>query len=279
MPTLYLVGTPIGNLEDISLRALRLLAEVSLIAAEDTRVTGRLLRHHDISTPMVSFHEYSSPERIDTLIEKMQAADVALVSDAGMPGLSDPGYRLVRAAVKAGFQIVPIPGPSAVIAALVTSGLPTDRYLFLGFLPRQQKARRAALQTVAQLPYTLVFYEAPHRLLNLLTDIASTLGDRDLCVARELTKLYEEAWRGTANQAVDHYRQGQIRGEITLVVSGASGDQINWTEAEVRDELRRQLADGVTHKTAVTSLVDLSGWKKREVYRLALQLKENENQG
>ena len=278
MPTLYLVGTPIGNLEDISLRALRLLDEVSLIAAEDTRVTGRLLRHYDISTPMVSFHEYSSPERIDSLIEKIQAVDVALVSDAGMPGLCDPGFRLVRAAVKAGLQIVPIPGPSAVIAALVSSGLPTDRYLFLGFLPRQQKGRRGALQEVAHLPYTLVFYEAPHRLLNLLTDITQTLGDRDLCVARELTKLYEETFRGPASLAIAHYRQSQIRGEITVVVSGASGDQMKWTEAEVRDELRRQLAGGVTHKAAVTSLVDLSGWQKREVYRLALLLKEDQNQ-
>lgn len=279
MPTLYLVGTPIGNLEDISLRALRLLSEVSLIAAEDTRVTGRLLNHYDISTPMVSFHEYSSPERIDSLIKKIQSGDVALVSDAGMPGLSDPGYRLVRAAVKAGLQVTPVPGPSAVIAALVSSGLPTDRYLFLGFLPRQKKRRRAALQEVAHLPYTLVCYEAPHRLINLLADIAAVLGDREICVGRELTKLYEEIFRGTANQAIAHYRRDQVRGEITLVISGASDDETKWDEAGVLDELRKQLSSGATNKAAVTSVVGLSGWKKRDVYRLALSLAEDESQG
>lgn len=275
MPVLYLIGTPIGNLEDISLRALRLLKEVNLIAAEDTRVTGRLLRHFDISTPLVSFHEFSGHKHVDKLIAKLAAGDVALVSDAGMPGLSDPGYRLVKAAIDAGYRIIPVPGPSAVIAALVSSGLPADRYLFLGFLPRQQKARRAALQTVANLPFTLVFYEAPHRLLNLLQDIISTLGDRDLCVARELTKMFEETWRGSASEAIGHFRQGQIRGEITLVVSGASADQTIWGEAEVLAELKNQLASGATKKTAVAKVVELSGWHKRDVYRLTLQLDEN----
>lgn len=279
MPTLFLVGTPIGNLEDISLRALRVLREVSLIAAEDTRMTGRLLRHYEIATPMVSYHEFSRQGRIDELIERAKTEAIALVSDAGMPGLSDPGYRLVNAAIEAGCEVSPVPGPSAAVAALISSGLPSDKYLFLGFLPRQQAARRAALQTVVQLPYTLVLYEAPHRLLNLLADIVSTLGDRELCVARELTKMYEETWRGTASQAIHHFRQGQIRGEITVVITGASRDVMKWTEAEVLAELKGQLADGVSRKKAVASLVEQSGWNRRQVYRLALQLKKDKSQG
>jgi 16S rRNA (cytidine1402-2'-O)-methyltransferase len=279
MPTLFLVGTPIGNLEDISLRALRLLREVSLVAAEDTRVTGRLLRHYEIATPMVSYHEFSQQGRIRELIERAKTGDLALVSDAGMPGLSDPVYRLVKAAIEEGYQVSPIPGPSAAVAALISSGLPTDTYLFLGFLPRQQAARRAALQTVAQLPYTLVLYEAPHRLLNLLADIVSTLGDRDLCVARELTKLYEETWRGAASQAIHYFRSGQIRGEITVVVAGAEKDSVKWSETEVLAELERQLGEGMSNKQAVASLVKQSGWNRRDVYRLALQLDLDVDQG
>ncbi|UCG23963.1 MAG: 16S rRNA (cytidine(1402)-2'-O)-methyltransferase [Chloroflexota bacterium] len=278
MPTLFLVGTPIGNLEDISLRALRVLREATLVAAEDTRVTGRLLRHYKIATPMVSYHEFSRQGRIDELIERAKAGDVALVSDAGMPGLSDPGYRLVKAAIEAGYQVSPIPGPSAAVAALVSSGLPTEKYLFLGFLPRQQSARRAALQSVAQLPYTLVIYEAPHRLLNLLADIVSTLGDRELCIARELTKLYEETWRGAASQAIRHFRQGQIRGEITVVITGAGRDEVKWAETEVLAELEKQLAEGASNKQAVSSLVEQSGWNRRDVYRLALQIRKDHSQ-
>jgi 16S rRNA (cytidine1402-2'-O)-methyltransferase len=275
MSTLYLVATPIGNLEDISLRALRILGEVSLIAAEDTRVTGRLLTRYDISTRMISFHEYSDQGRIAELIETMRDRDVALVSDAGTPGLSDPGYRLVQAAVDAGLQVIPIPGPSAVVAALVSSGLPTDRFLFLGFLPRQQKARRAALHAVARLPYTLVLYEAPHRLTGLLTDVLKILGDRQLCVARELTKLHEETWRGGAADALAKYQAERARGEITVVIAGADPDLARWTEAEVLGELRALLADGTSSKGAAVELAEQAGWNRRDIYRLALQLKED----
>lgn len=275
MATLYLVATPIGNLEDITLRALRVLGEVGLIAAEDTRVTGRLLAHYDIDTPLISFHEYSDQERIATLVERMQVEDIALVSDAGTPGLSDPGYRLVQAAISATVDIVPVPGPSAVVAALVSSGLPTDSFLFLGFLPRQQKARRTALQTVAQMPYTLVFYEAPHRLAGLLSDIVDILGDRQLCVARELTKLYEEVWRGTAAEAMLYFQPVQIRGEISVVVEGADPGQAKWTEQEVMRELQTMLEDGSSSKGAAAALADQSGWKKRDIYRLAVQLRDS----
>jgi 16S rRNA (cytidine1402-2'-O)-methyltransferase len=250
------------------------LGEVSLIAAEDTRVTGRLLTRYEIATRMTSFHEYTDPERIAALVEKMQAEDVALVSDAGTPGLSDPGFRLVQAAIEAGIQVVSVPGPSAVIAALVSSGLPTDSFLFLGFLPRQQKARRAALGAVAQLPYTLVVYESPHRLTDLLSDARDILGDRRLTVARELTKMYEEIWRGTLAQAVARYQPGDIRGEITVVIAGAAPERARWTEDDVRRELRELLAAGTSTNAAASELTEHSGWKKREIYRLALQLKD-----
>jgi 16S rRNA (cytidine1402-2'-O)-methyltransferase len=274
MPTLYLVATPIGNLEDVTLRALRLLAEVSLIAAEDTRVTGKLLRRYEITTPMVSFHEYSDQGRIDALIKELGEGDVALVSDAGTPGLSDPGYRLVREAIVEGFQIVPVPGPSAVVAALVSSGLATDSFLFLGFLPRQQEARRAALRSVARLPYTLVLYEAPHRLANLLADALEILGNRQISVARELTKLHEETWRGPLAEALEKYKLGQVRGEITVVIEGAAPDQARWEEEEMLEQLRALLASGLSSSAAAADLAGHSGWRKRDIYRLALQLKD-----
>jgi 16S rRNA (cytidine1402-2'-O)-methyltransferase len=268
MCALYLISTPIGNLEDITLRALRLLHEVSLIAAEDTRTTGRLLKHYNIETPLTSFHDYSTPQKIAELVERLATADVALVTDAGTPGLSDPGYELVRAAVEAGVTISPIPGPSAAIAALVSSGLPTDHFLFLGFLPRQAKARRAALAAVATLPYTLVLYESPHRVLDLLADVVAVLGDRPLSIGRELTKFYEEIWRGSASEAISHFGQGLIRGEFTLVIAGHEETVQEWDEAAVRAALAHHLAQGLPRKEAAARVAAQSGWRKRDVYAL-----------
>jgi len=268
--TLYLVGTPIGNMEDITLRALRTLREVSLIAAEDTRTTGRLLQYHGIDTPLVSFHEYSGEGRIAELVERLATGDVALVSDAGMPGLSDPGYRLVQAALEAGITVSPIPGPSAAVSALISSGLPTDSFLFLGFLPRQSKARRDALQEIATLPHTIVLYEAPHRLRALLEDIQAVLGERQLVVARELTKLYEEIWRGTPSAALEHFTEGAIRGEITLVIAGANPEELVWDEAAVRRAMDEQLAQGLRRKEAAAIVAQRSGWRPRDVYDLSI---------
>ncbi|MDT8307029.1 MAG: 16S rRNA (cytidine(1402)-2'-O)-methyltransferase [Anaerolineae bacterium] len=272
MGTLYIVGTPIGNMEDITLRALRVLREVTLIAAEDTRTTGRLLQHHGIETPLTSYHDFSDETRLHELVERLHSADVALVSDAGMPGLSDPGYRLVQAAHDAGIPVSPIPGPSAAITALVSSGLPTDSFLFLGFLPRQQAGRRAALEEVRERPYTLVLYEAPHRLLKLLADVETVLGNRTLVVARELTKLYEELWRGTASEAQTYFARDRVRGEITVVVEGASAAELVWDEAAVRNALRDAIARGQSRKEAAAAVAARSGWRKKELYELSLHL-------
>ena len=268
--TLYLVGTPIGNLEDITLRGLRVLRQVSLIAAEDTRTTGRLLKHYQIDTPLISFHEYSDEGRVAELMERLALGNVALVSDAGMPGLSDPGYRLVQAALQAGVTVSPIPGPSAVVTALVSSGLPSDSFYFLGFLPRQQKARREALADAARMTTTLVVYEAPHRLLAFLEDVIEVLGDRQVVVARELTKLYEEIWRGPTREARAHFAEHEVRGEITVVIAGASEEELVWDEAAVCRAMEDQLARGVRRKEAAADVAKRSGWRAREVYDLSL---------
>jgi 16S rRNA (cytidine1402-2'-O)-methyltransferase len=270
VPVLYLVATPIGNLEDITLRAVRVLREASLIAAEDTRTTLHLLTHHDIHTALVSYHDFSGRGRTGQLLEALGRGDVALVSEAGTPGLSDPGYELVRAAVEAGFAVIAIPGPSAAVAALVVSGLPTDRFLFLGFLPRQAGARRRALSAVAALPYTLVLYEAPHRLLATLADALELLGDRPASVSRELTKLYEETWRGPISGALEHFGRQPVRGELTIVVAGATGGAGRWSEVEVRRALAQELGRGASRKEASAVVSPGSGWSRRELYDLSL---------
>jgi 16S rRNA (cytidine1402-2'-O)-methyltransferase len=218
--TLYVVGTPIGNLEDVTLRALRVLHEVDLIAAEDTRTTRTLLRAHGVDTPLTSFHEFSGPGKVRRLTDRLADQDIALVSDAGMPGLSDPGYPLIRAALEAGHAVVPIPGPSAILAALVASGLPMHAFHFLGFLPRKSGERRRALAAVAEEEATLVAFESPHRLVASLADAAAVLGDRPMAAARELTKKFEEIIRGTISELLDRFRQEAPRGEFTLVFGG-----------------------------------------------------------
>lgn len=267
--SLYLVATPIGNLEDITLRALRVLREVGLIAAEDTRTTRHLLQHYQIETPVVSFHEFSSQHRLEELLERLQVGDVALVSDAGTPGLSDPGYPLIQQAIQAKIPIIPIPGATAAITALVASGLPTDNYLFLGFLSRRSTARQQALAEVAHLPYTLVLYESPHRLPAFLAEMEKILGNRWLCVGRELTKLYEEIWRGTVQEARNHFVSERIRGEFTLVVAGMPAQtQTIWSEEKVRQLLLEKMTSGLSHKEAAVVVANLSGWQKRQVYDL-----------
>ena len=270
MPNLYVVATPIGNLEDVSLRALRVLREVRLIAAEDTRKTRRLLSAYGIKTPMTSYHEHNKKIKLDYILNYLKEGDVALVSEAGMPGLSDPGYELIGAANQNGIPVIPVPGPSAVITALVVSGLPTDRFLYLGFLPRRASARKQALKSVAQETGTLVILEAPHRLQQALNDLRLVLGDRQLAVCRELTKLHEEVFRGTISQAAARFTEP--RGEFTLVIEGERGTR----QQKLNNDIEKQLGDmyqrGVKAKEAITSVAIETGLSRRELYRAWLKL-------
>lgn len=272
MSTLYLVATPIGNLEDISSRALRTLGDVQVIAAEDTRQTARLLQHYGILTPCISYHEHNKLVRLDKVLDALQNGDVALVSDAGTPALNDPGYELVKAVIAAGHSVSPIPGPCAPIAALVSSGLPTDAFLYLGYLPRRQSERTRFLEQVTSLPYTLIFLEAPHRLLQALDDLQAVLGDRKIAVSRELTKLYEEIFRGSLSEARQHFFDHPPRGEFTLVVAGNLGQKERWSEARLTTELKAQLSEGAPASRLAARLVSLSGWSRREIYQLLLEI-------
>jgi 16S rRNA (cytidine1402-2'-O)-methyltransferase len=219
--TLYIVSTPIGNMEDITLRALRILKEVDLVAAEDTRRTGLLLKYHGIDKPLTSYFEGNELSKRDLILSRLkEGLHVALVSDAGTPGISDPGFRLIRLAVESRVEIVPVPGPSAVITALSVSGLPTDAFLFEGFLPHKSKKRRDLLGGLAETRETLIFYESPHRVTASLQDILETLGDREIALARELTKTYEEVFRGKVSEIQRQIGDRTLKGEITLIVSG-----------------------------------------------------------
>jgi len=269
--TLFLVATPIGNLEDITHRAIRILSQVKLIAAEDTRRTRKLLTHYHIFTPLISYHEHNKLSRLEDLLGVLSQGDVALVSDAGTPGLNDPGYELVKAAIQAGFPISPIPGPCAPIAALIASGLPTDAFLYLGYLPRKSSERCQLLRRVSELSFTLIFLETPHRLLAALHDLHSELGDRSIVIARELTKLHEEIFRGKASEAWSYFSARQIRGEITLVIAGNVTSE-RWQEQQLLTALRQSLANGTPPAQIASEISAQSGWARRAVYRLITEI-------
>lgn len=288
MGTLYLVATPIGNLEDITLRGLRILREVSLIAAEDTRHTRRLLAHYEISTPCISYHEHNKLARLDTIMEALKGGDIALVSDAGTPALSDPGYELVAACVAAGVTISPLPGPGAPTAALVASGLPTDRFFYLGFLPRRSKERQALFAELADFPSTLVCFETPHRLVAALSDALEVLGNRRVVAAREITKLHEEFVRLRIEEALRHFEEHPPRGEFTLVIAGAAASSAAWGEEETSKEpappdeaaiLRRMEelhAQGERSSSAARLVAKEMGVPRSMVYSLWLTTRNNE---
>ena len=269
MGTLYLVATPIGNLEDMSPRAVRVLREATLIAAEDTRHTGKLLKHFEIETPLTSYFEHNKLNKLDFILEKLSQGDVALVSDAGTPAINDPGYELVRAALASNYDVVPVPGPSAPVTALAVSGLPTDSFLYLGYLPHKTSDRHKRLLEVESQPYTLIFFESPHRIVDSLEDILSMLGDRQICAAREMTKMFEEYWRGTVSGAVEYFKSQPVRGEFTLVIEGKKKEERGvWTEAELVIAIDRELLTEKSAKDISVELAELSGWNKKEVYRL-----------
>jgi len=269
MGTLYLVATPIGNLEDMSPRAIRILKEAVLIAAEDTRHTGKLLKHFEIETKLTSYFEHNKLNKLDFILEKLTSGDVALVSDAGTPAINDPGYELVRAALASGFNVLPVPGPSAPITALAVSGLPTDSFLYLGYLPHKTSERHKRLREINSEPYTLIFFESPYRIAESLEDILSVLGDRKICVAREMTKMYEEYWRGTLTGAVEYFKPQPARGEFTLVIEGKTKEETTrWTEEQLLEQINKELMQEKSAKDISTELAKQSGWNKKEIYRL-----------
>lgn len=274
MGTLYLVATPIGNLEDASHRAVRILREVDLVACEDTRQTRKLLTHYDIRTPTLSYHEHNEARRTPELIDRLVAgADIALVSDAGMPLVSDPGLLLVREAIARGIRVIPIPGPSAAVAALAASGLPAEPFYFAGFLPAKAAQRRRALQKLATLECTLVLFEAPHRILDALTDIETVLTGRPVVLARELTKIHEEFLRGTAASIRAHLEaRGAVQGEITLVIGPPPAPvKTEADAAAIRARLEELKRTGLTRMEAIKAVARELGLPKREVYRIAEQ--------
>ncbi|MDD5605483.1 MAG: 16S rRNA (cytidine(1402)-2'-O)-methyltransferase [Dehalococcoidales bacterium] len=268
MYCLYLVATPIGNLEDITQRAIRVLTEVALIAAEDTRKTRILLKKYAIETPLCSFYEHSGTGKIAFILQQLEQGDVAVVSEAGMPGISDPGYELVVAAAEKGIRVVPVPGPSAVISAVAASALPTDSFLFLGFLPRKQAERCRFLAVHSKQTATLVLYEAPHRLISTLSDIMQVLGDRRIAVCREMTKIYEEIFRGNVSQAVKYFEQP--KGEFTLVIEGWKRTA-NSDGDELCCRIKEMKSSGIKVKDAVSIIAGETGLKRREIYRAWLE--------
>ena len=269
--TLYLVATPIGNLADITHRALQVLRDVDLIACEDTRHTHKLLRHYGVDTKTISYHEHNEQQRARELIERLQqGSNVAVVSDAGTPVISDPGYRLVREAVENGITIVPVPGPSALLAALIATGLPTDEFFFGGFLPARSNARRARLEEVRAVPGTLIFYEAPHRLAASLKDAYEVLGEREAVVARELTKLHEEIRRGRLSELAQHYSTVEPRGEIVLLIDRTVLDQPAGEQsqnASISALVKQFETDGLDHRAALKKAARELGLSRAEAYR------------
>jgi 16S rRNA (cytidine1402-2'-O)-methyltransferase len=270
VPSLYIVATPIGNLEDITFRAIRVLKAARLIAAEDTRTTRKLLTHYEIHTPLTSYHDHNRVQKIPAIISALEDGDVALVSDAGTPGISDPGLELVQATIDMGIPVVSLPGPSAVVTALAASGIPADHFLFLGFLPRKKSEKHRLLQSVSRLSHAIVIFEAPHRLQRTLTDLYAVLGNRPMAVVREATKLYEEVFRGTVSQCLEHF--AMPRGEFTLVISGSPKlDAPSPMEAE--EILRSLLQQGVSSREAREQTADETGLARRAIYQMWLRLK------
>jgi 16S rRNA (cytidine1402-2'-O)-methyltransferase len=273
--TLYLVGTPIGNLEDISFRAVRILKTVDLVAAEDTRHTSKLLQHYQITNSTISYHEHNQLARLDELLTHLKEnKTIALVTDAGMPGISDPGYDLIKACIEAKIAVVPIPGANAAIAGLVASGLLSDRFVFEGFLPTKDRDRNQRLDLLKNETRTIIFYEAPHRLQSMLQNFLTVFSeDRTIVLARELTKLHEEFWRGTIAEAIAVYSTRQPKGEFTIIVEGAEiSSTIIMTEEEIKVEIQQLMQQGISRSQASRQLSKTISRSRQEIYQLALEV-------
>ena len=278
---LYLCATPIGNLEDITLRVLRILKEVDLIAAEDTRNSIKLLNHFDIKTPMTSYHEYNKIEKAYTLIEKMRSGlNVALITDAGTPGISDPGEELAAMCCDAGIEVTSLPGPSACITALTLSGLPTRRFAFEAFLPSDKKERKSVLEELKDETRTIVLYEAPHHLVGTLQELRETLGNRKMTLCRELTKKHETAFRSTIDDVLDFYRQEKPLGECVLVIEGKSRQAIqeenraSWEEISIEAHMAMYENQGISRKESMKMVAKDRGVAKRDIYQYLLENKQ-----
>lgn len=267
--TLYLVATPIGNLQDISFRAVEVLRSVDLIACEDTRHTRKLLNSFDISAKLISYHDHNEEERSSELVERMlDGSSIALVSDAGTPGINDPGYRLVGKCIESGIRVVPIPGPAAFVSAVVASGLPTDSLLFGGFLPSKTGERKKRLRRLADIPATLVFYEAPHRIAAAVRDAIEVLGDREAVLAREITKLHEEFIRGRLSALASRLADEAPRGEFVLIIARGDGAGTATDVGSLSDRVRQLLSEGLDKKAALKQAAKERGIGKSEAYRL-----------
>ncbi len=273
MPTLYVVATPIGNLEDISLRALRILREVKLIAAEDTRKTKRLLNKYDIKTPMTSYFEHNKLVKLDHILGCLEEGDVALVSEAGTPGISDPGYELIKAAGERDIQVVPIPGATAIVSALSVSGLPTDRFTYLGFLPRKAGARKKLLNSVENDPGTLIILESPRRVTGTLKSVLEYIGNRRIAVCRELTKIHEEIFRGKISEALEYF--GEPRGEFTLVIEGKNERTESRITEDIENRLDEMRRSGLTAREVIAVVSGETGLSRKELYQAWLKKKQN----
>lgn len=276
--TLYVCPTPIGNLDDITYRVLETLKTVDLIAAEDTRHTKKLLNHFDIHTHIFSYHEHNKVKAGPVLIEKMEAGEsIAIVTDAGTPGISDPGEDLIKLAIEAGINVVSQPGATAFVTALVASGLPTGKFVFEGFLDRHKKRRSEALEALKNETRTVIFYEAPHRLIQTLESMLSVLGDRQMTAARELTKKYESYVRGKISEVISHYSENQPRGEFVLIVAGINPDDIETDmdpllEMSIEDHLMHFIDQGMRKKEAAAEVAKARGLNKRDIYKMTIDL-------
>ncbi len=270
--SIYICPTPIGNLEDITLRVLRVLREVDCIAAEDTRRTRKLINHYQIHTPLVSYHEHNKEIKGDHILAMcMEGKDIALVSDAGTPGISDPGWELIRDAIEAGIEVICLPGPTALISALLLSGFQTASFIFDGFLPRKKSDRRKHLEELVNEGRTIIFYEAPHRLIGTLSDILEVIGERRICIVRELTKIHEEVFRGIVSQAVKRFSMDPVRGEIVILLEGAPkppDEEIIIQDADILQRVNDSMKNGMSTRDAIKEVAQHFNISRRHVYNL-----------
>ena len=277
---LYICGTPIGNLEDITFRVLKILKEVDIIAAEDTRRTSKLLNHFEINTSLTSYHEHNEQEKSDKLIKNIaEGKKIALVSDAGMPGISDPGNILINKAIKNNIKIIPAPGPTALISALVVSGCDMDKFVFEGFIPRKGQERKEFINRVCEEKRTIIFYESPYRLLNTLQELANFIKERKAAIVREITKVHEEKIYGSIEEIISQLKNRKIKGEIVVVLAGRKTikvEQEGWEHLTIREHIELLMKNGYTKKKAIKKVAELRNIQKRKVYKKAIPIKGSE---